>query len=70
MGGPPLKNCNGPLKNCIIACTGDFGPQRPERKMRDWCEKNGAQYAIHVDSSTTHLVCTKEEFKKRTRKGE
>ena len=53
-----------PLKSLTIAVTGDFGEQRSVEQMRKWIYVNGGKFAYDVSAGVTHLVCSKEHFKK------
>lgn len=53
-----------PLKNFTIAITGDFGERRSFEQMRHWIQVNGGTLAYEISSDVTHLVCSKERFKK------
>ncbi|KAM0805679.1 hypothetical protein BDR22DRAFT_968894 [Usnea florida] len=53
-----------PLKRLTIAVTGDFGEQRSVEQMRRWIHVNGGTFAYDVSAEVTHLVCSKEHFKK------
>ena len=33
-------------------------------KIKQWIELNGGRYTVNVDRQTTHLVCSKERYKK------
>ncbi|KAF6221291.1 hypothetical protein HO133_002146 [Letharia lupina] len=53
-----------PLKRFTIAITGYFGEQRSSEQMRKWIHNNGGIFAYNVSPKITHLVCSKEDFKK------
>ena len=53
-----------PLKKCTIAVSGDFGKARTMDKLRQWIEMNGGTFATKIDCNVTHLVCSKEHYKK------
>ena len=53
-----------PLKNLTIAVTGHFGDQRSPQQIHQWIHANGAIVAHEISSNVTHLVCSKEHFKK------
>ncbi|CAD6575326.1 MAG: hypothetical protein ASARMPREDX12_001535 [Alectoria sarmentosa] len=61
--GPSIMN-RQPLKGFIIAITGDFGERRSFEQMRHWTQVNGGTFAHDISSEVTHLVCSKERFKK------
>ena len=58
-----------PLKRLTIAVTGDFGEQRSVEQMRKWIHVNGGKFAYDVSAEVTHLVCSKEHFKKSVTMG-
>ena len=43
---------------------------RTEAKMKEHIEKNGGRYTSKVDRKTTHLVCTKSQYRKKAIKGQ
>ncbi len=53
-----------PLKRFTIAVTGNFGETRTHDKMKQWIEANGGTFAPKISVEVTHLVCSKEHFKK------
>ena len=58
-----------PLTNCIIAITGDFGATRSITALKKWIEVNGGKVAKAVSSKTTHLICSKENWKRQVSTG-
>lgn len=58
-----------PLKRFTIAVTGYFGEQRSLEQARKWIQVNGGTFASEVSSEVTHLVCSKEHFKKNVAMG-
>lgn len=57
------------LKNFMIAVTGDFGQHRTHEKIRQWIELAGGIFAPKIDSDVTHLVASKEHYKKNVLMG-
>ena len=57
------------MQRFTIAVTGDFGPKRTHEKMRQWVEKNGGTFAKDVSKNVTHLVCSKDHYKRNTPMG-
>ncbi|KAL9134303.1 MAG: hypothetical protein Q9175_004517 [Cornicularia normoerica] len=53
-----------PLKRFTIAITGYFGEKRSFEQMRNWIHANGGTFAYDVSPEVTHLVCSKDHFKK------
>ena len=56
------------LKGLTIAIAGDFGEPRTASKLQQWIERNGGTFETNV-KDCTHLVCTPEEYKKKSTKG-
>ena len=54
----------GKVKVCL---SGDFGPKA--EKVRQWVEANGGRLSKHVDTDVTHLITTKDAFRKPTGEG-
>lgn len=59
-----------PFKRFTIAVTGDFGAARTHEKMKQWIEINAGTWATKIDSTVTHLICSKEHFTKSVGTGE
>lgn len=57
------------LRHFTIAVTGDFGEQRPTEKIRQWIHCHGGTFAWEVSSKVTHLICSKEHYKKMVTMG-
>lgn len=58
-----------PFKPFTIAVTGDFGETRTHDKMKQWIEANGGTFAPKISVEVTHLVCSKEHYKKSVTTG-
>jgi len=58
-----------PMQRLTIAVTGDFGPKRSHEKMEHWVKKNGGTFSKDINKTVTHLVCSKEEYKKNSAMG-
>lgn len=52
------------LKKFTIAISGNFGEQRSVEQMKRWIHANGGTFAADISPEVTHLVCSKEHFKK------
>ncbi|MCJ1389867.1 hypothetical protein MMC18_002724 [Xylographa bjoerkii] len=50
------------FKKCIIALTGDF--DKPYERIKKWIEIQGGEFTSKIDSNVTHLVSSKDHFKK------
>ena len=48
----------------MIVVTGDFGQDRSFEKMRQWIQINGGTFAYDINPSVTHLICSKEHYKR------
>ena len=57
------------FKRFTIAITGDFGANRGHDKMKQWITRHGGRLASEISSSVTHLVCSKEHYKKGVKMG-
>ena len=55
------------LKGLVISVSGDVGP-RPDQ-LRKWVEANGGKWLPHVSKGVTHLICSKEHWKKSNEAG-
>ena len=53
-----------PLAGCVIAVSGDFGKERSLDKLKHWIEVNGGKYSANIECNTTHLVCSKDRYRK------
>jgi hypothetical protein len=58
-----------PLKQKVIAVSGDFGPSRKHESIKRWIELNGGKYSSKVEKGVTHLVCSNEHWKNQPRAG-
>ena len=58
-----------PMQRFTIAVTGDFGHKRTHDKMRQWVQKNGGTWSKDINNNVTHLICSKEQFKRKTPMG-
>ena len=58
-----------PLKQFTIAVTGDFGESRGHDKMKQWIIRNGGKFTINISPKVTHLICSKEHYKKAVMMG-
>ena len=53
-----------PLNRFTIAVTGDFGESRGHDKMKQWITRNGGKFTMDINSKVTHLICSKEHYRK------
>ena len=58
-----------PLKPFTIAVTGDFGESRGHDKMKQWIIRNGGKFTVDIGSKVTHLICSKEHYKRAVMMG-
>jgi NAD-dependent DNA ligase len=49
--------------------SGDFGENWGHEKMAGWIKPHGGRYEREVSDDTTHLICTVEHFKQKTKQG-
>jgi hypothetical protein len=57
----------GCLKNLVITSVGDVG-YRPEQ-LRKWVEANSGRWVTTVTKNLTHLICSKECWKRGNEAG-
>ena len=57
------------MQGCTVAVTGDFGLARSHEKMKQWVDRNGGTFSKDITKSVTHLVCSKEEWKRNAPMG-
>ncbi|KAL2056068.1 hypothetical protein ABVK25_003711 [Lepraria finkii] len=53
-----------PFKKLTIAVTGNFGANRGHGQMKNWIARNGGRFTTEISSGVTHLICSKEQYKK------
>lgn len=58
-----------PLKKYVIAVTGDFGERCSHKALERWIESNGGIFAASINDHVTHLICTWDDWEKKTPKG-
>lgn len=61
-----ILNMKEPLKNRVIAVTGDFGQARTHENLKRWIEANGGKWASTVTKDATHLISSKEHWTRQT----
>lgn len=59
------------LKNLIISAVGDVAPGsgKDYSQLRKWVEANGGRWMPRVMKGITHLICSKEAWKKDVEQG-
>ena len=57
------------MQGLTIAVTGDFGESRGHDKMKQWILHNGGRFASEISPRVTHLICSKEHYKKSVSMG-
>jgi hypothetical protein len=55
------------LSKLIISCSGDVG-QKPEQ-LKKWVENNGGRWVPKPTKGITHLICSKEHWKREVDSG-
>ncbi|MCJ1334830.1 hypothetical protein MMC09_000095 [Bachmanniomyces sp. S44760] len=58
---------NNPLKNCVVAVTGEFGEDKGAEQIKRWVEVNGGTFVTRIAPDVTHLVCSKEHYRRRNK---
>ena len=66
-----IGKLNPIFKNAVIATAGDF-PHKDytDANIARWVKYREGRFSQELGDTVTHLVCTREEFKRRTPKGE
>jgi len=54
-----------PLAKFTIVISGDFGEKRSHENLKRWIENNGGKVTSSNSTSVTHLICSKEHWKKQ-----
>lgn len=59
------------FKGKVMSFSGDFGSEKgwTYEQMTAWVRAHGGTHVREVDEYTTHLICTIEDFKKKTAQG-
>lgn len=73
----PIKarkaNAEKPLKQIFkgfsFSFSGSFGDGWAHEDMARWIKTHGGEYEAEVSEDTTHLICTIEDYKKKTQQG-
>lgn len=52
-----------------MSLSGDFGKGWEREKMASWIKAHGGRVEREVSGETTHLICSIEDYKKRTSQG-
>ncbi|KAJ4305563.1 hypothetical protein N0V90_001094 [Kalmusia sp. IMI 367209] len=55
-----------PLKNLVISAAGDVGPRKGTDQLKKWVENNGGRWTPRVGEGVTHLICSKDTYKKNS----
>lgn len=63
------KQCKQIFAGMSFSFAGNFGDNWSYEKMSGWVRAHGGEHESVVSEDTTHLVCTIEEYKKRTKQG-
>ncbi|KAF2678686.1 hypothetical protein K458DRAFT_135836 [Lentithecium fluviatile CBS 122367] len=54
----------GCLKNLVITAVGDLGPGKGNEQLKKWVEANTGRWMPRLTKGVTHLICSKEAYKK------
>ncbi len=66
----PARKTEKPIFDGItVAVAGDLGQGWTETHVTQWVKLRKGNFAQEIDESVTHLVCSLDEYKKKTRKG-
>jgi NAD-dependent DNA ligase len=63
------KKCKQVFAGLTMSCTGNFGGNWEHEKIRGWIKAHGGDWESDVSDDTTHLICTIEDYKKKTQQG-
>lgn len=63
------KPCKQIFQDMTFSCSGNFGDGWEHDKMAGWVRKHGGVWESEVSDETTHLICTVEDYKKKTNQG-
>ncbi len=55
-----------PLKDLVIAVSGDFGDGKTTENFKRWIGMGGGKFVSTPTEETTHLICTESDWKKKT----
>ena len=53
----------------VMAFSGDFGAGWSHDQMSNWIRLHAGEYVRDISPKTTHLICSIEDYKKRTPQG-
>jgi hypothetical protein len=56
------------LSKLMVSCSGNVG-QKPEQ-LKKWVENNGGKWVSRPMKDITHLICSKEHWKREADDGE
>lgn len=54
-----------PLKDLVIAISGDFGDGKSVENFKRWIASGGGKFTSTPTEETTHLICTESDWKKK-----
>ena len=57
------------FKGMTFSFSGNFGDGWEHEKMVQWVKHHAGVWESEVSDDTTHLICTIEDFKKKTQQG-
>jgi hypothetical protein len=58
-----------PLKDLVIAVSGEFGHGRNTENFKRWITAGGGKFVSTPTEETTHLICTDSDWKKKAHYG-
>jgi hypothetical protein len=53
----------------VMSFSGDFGDGWSHEQMANWVKLHGGEYVREVNKETTHLICSIEDYRKKTTQG-
>lgn len=53
----------------VMSFSGDFGENWTHEQMANWIKLHGGEYVREITEGTTHLICTIEDYKRKTVQG-
>jgi hypothetical protein len=59
----------GCLKNLVITAVGDMGPGKSNEQLKRWVEANSGRWQPRFTKGVTHLICSKDAYKKNDSAG-
>lgn len=58
------------FKNKVIAAAGPLPGQLTVQKLQQWTEMRKGKFTTTIDEHVTHLLCSRDQFRKDVPKGQ